>query len=128
MHCKDCFYYKMCIPNVELIKMQIDENTMEKHCVDFKDKSKVIELPCKVGDIVYVIDEYDLEVNRCIIENFLICAGKTLYFRANYYVQKGEELEELVDEYDLEESDIGKTVFFTKEQAEQALRKEDEGK
>ena len=30
MHCKDCFYYKMCIPNVELIKMQIDENTMEK--------------------------------------------------------------------------------------------------
>ena len=95
----------------------------KKHCVDFKDKSKVIELPCKVGDIVYVIDEYDLEVNHCVIENFQIGTDKTLYFRANYYVQKGEELEELVDEYDLEESDIGKTVFSYKRRSRTSIEK-----
>lgn len=65
--CKNCFNYSLCnnqwqatspsgftMPN--LCTMEING---EKYiCKDFKEKSKVVEMPCKIGSIVYIL-EYD---------------------------------------------------------------------
>ena len=85
------------------------------------DRDRLIELlvnfnpSCKVGDVVYKINGNRIEkfkVARFIISSYGIRAEDL------YGVQVV-----LIDE-------IGKTVFLTKEEAEQALRqrKEDEGK
>ena len=46
MTCKDCIHYEVCC------KYMVTPNHL---CKDYKDKSKYIELPCKVGDMVYAI-------------------------------------------------------------------------
>lgn len=54
MTCKDnCLHYDVCwhikkTNGVDFLKCGFS-------CIKFKDKSKYIELPCKVGDMVYVI-------------------------------------------------------------------------
>lgn len=52
MTCNNCIHYEVCEG------WQVDERreTLANGCTDFKDKSKYIELPCKVGDTVYVLD------------------------------------------------------------------------
>lgn len=49
MTCKDCIHYEICKMDGTIIET--------KKCEYFKDKSKFIELPCKVGGTMYVIDE-----------------------------------------------------------------------
>lgn len=64
MTCKDCIYYDKCVSRISYM-MDIDVvtneliNDMDERCRDFKDKSKYIELPCKVGDIVYIIEPFN---------------------------------------------------------------------
>lgn len=55
MTCKDCTHYTVCEG------WQIDERreSLANGCTDFKDKSKYTELPCKVGDTVYILDYED---------------------------------------------------------------------
>lgn len=52
MTCKDCFHYDTCI---KIFITEKETVNPEKNCPSFKDKSRFVELPCKVGDIVYEI-------------------------------------------------------------------------
>ena len=79
--------------------------------------------PCKVGDIVWLIKSLNWQQTEWGIKEGKISmiqqkADKSWKFRVteNHSVQ----------DYTVDK--IGKTVFLTKEEAEQALRKEDEGK
>ena len=61
MTCKDCIHYDVCNSwdswNDELYA---DGNSDKcRNYSKFKDKSRIIELPCKVGDKVYVITCYE---------------------------------------------------------------------
>lgn len=47
MTCKDCYHYEMCLPRVAVGGNKI--------CQYFKDKSLIVELPCKVGGYVYYV-------------------------------------------------------------------------
>lgn len=67
MNCKDCIHYEACKDKFAgLYKICVDEpekhlelnSNVENVCSHFKDKSRFIELPCKVGDTVYCV--YDL--------------------------------------------------------------------
>lgn len=60
MTCKDCLHFAICA-NVycEVTAETEIKNIHGKPCFYFKDKSKYIELPCKVGDTVYVLDYED---------------------------------------------------------------------
>lgn len=51
MTCNNCIHYEVCEG------WQVDERreTLANGCTDFKDKSKYIELPCKVGDNYYIV-------------------------------------------------------------------------
>lgn len=80
----------------------------EKECNDFKDRSKFIELPCKVGDIFYGIDTYDINAYSCYGVGYgYVSANKIgfLLFAAGH-----------------REYIFGEEAFLTEAEAKQALK------
>ena len=63
MICKDCIHFEVCDSGRHIGEYVDDDGVyaegVEKECVTFKDKSRFIELPCKVGSDVYLILEDD---------------------------------------------------------------------
>ena len=57
MTCKDCIHYDVCAIN----GIDVENTTFKKElcCGEFKDKSRIVELSCKVGDMVYVLEYED---------------------------------------------------------------------
>jgi hypothetical protein len=80
---------------------------------DLEEHGLLVRLPCKVGDTVYVIDEFS---NYQIEENEI--HGIKYKIRNNY----NKIYFELNVRY-MESTDIGETLFLTKQEAEQALAK-----
>ena len=94
MTCKDCIHSTVC-------KSKMFMN----NCFLFKDRSKFIELPCKLGDYVYYFDTKGNIYSQTI---FQFIYGET-GLKCDSNVMFDSEL-------------IGKRFFLTKEQAEQALK------
>ena len=95
MTCKDCLHNEMCYGT------HTDDSPT---CCDFKDKSLYIELPCKVGDKVYVIDcGY---IKETVFEYATIEMG-------DYVTLYDEYQNELKFEYN---------TFHSREEAEKALK------
>ena len=82
----------------------------------------IIVPPCKVGQTVYHFSRDLGAVFPYFVENLNIGSmgkNKTYWnYEANYH---DEETDELIDEIDFDLDDIGKTVFLTRHEAEQAL-------
>lgn len=53
MNCKDCFHYEVCKGYEEF------DFADHSKCDTYKDKSKIVELPCKVGNTVYILEYED---------------------------------------------------------------------
>lgn len=101
--CKDCIHDNVCD------KMNKIECGLLNKCEYFKDRTRFVELPCKVGDTVYVIE------NNEITEDFVDQIGIGYYCDGeNIYQMDGIKT-------DWYFSDIGKTVFLTRKEAERAL-------
>ena len=118
--CKECIHYDICINR---IRYHADENEftgkeltdMDKACKRFKDKSKFIELPCKVGDTVYLIPTYNYKPYCGIQEDKVQMIGITsrgIHIKARNH----HEFNKMYM--------LGKTVFLTREAAEAALAKD----
>ena len=109
--CKDCVHFEAC---KNIYEIHGDGLSGESHgCEHFKDRSRFVELPCKVGDTVFVptrnfVSEYK-------IVSFHVC-GEGIWYRTN--VIKGILTRLISDNVE----NIGKTVFLTREEAEQALK------
>lgn len=114
MNCKDCFHNDVCEKkhyHYANNKCRNDIDFVEKVCNFFKDKSKIVELPCKVGDTVYNIYWWKDVQKKCKGKD-----GKTYYrTERQHYVQKST-----FDLFDYR--NFGKTVFLTKEEAEARLK------
>ena len=94
-------------------------------CEQFKDRSRFVELPCKVGDKVYLdnlhikyadvigiyIDAFGGVFDLRIYTNIQLANG----FGYEYFISKDYTFE-----------DIGKRIFLTKEEAEQASKEREE--
>lgn len=103
--CKDCIHCEAC---KNLYETHGDMLSGDSYiCAYFKDRSKFIELPCKVGEAVYFIKKSK------IIKDSV----RDIQYDSAW---KGFSFHTLVDTW--YESDIGKKIYFTKEQAEQALK------
>ena len=109
------------------VMSHIDE--VYEFVADYLLANGVIVPPCKVGDTVYNLMECSCEnidgvYTVCEFYDEGMCACKTicthLYRIEKCLVTDGNLL--------IFTKKWGKTVFLTKEEAEQALRKEDEGK
>lgn len=123
--CKNCLHYEVC---ADIMKKDlfIKEKTLRianPICKCFLDKSKVIELPCKVGDYVYPI------FSRwcwCLSSKVSPPKAKVVFVGlANSDDMGGGYFEVLYEDnetWTFYFSDIGKLVFLTREEAEQALK------
>ena len=108
--CKECIHFDRC---KGLYKFDRLQKAVSKGCSYFKDRSRFVELPCKVGDTLFVptrnlVSEYK-------IVSFHVC-GEGIWYRTN--VIKGILTRLISDNVEI----IGKTVFLTREEAEQALK------
>ena len=116
MTCKDnCLYYEVCqdfkrnickVCNLRHTEFKINRDGL---CDYFKDKSKYIELSCKVGDKIYrpVVDYVRVETVMLIIQRI---------FKDELVVTLHTEY----STYDLKE--IGDCIFLTKSEAEAKLK------
>lgn len=79
---------------------------------DLEEQGLLLRLPCKIGDIVY-------SVTRNFVSEYMICSIEKYNegFFFNWRCEKGI----YINVRGFTDYDIGKTVFLTKEQAEQAL-------
>lgn len=94
---------------IELIEEAVQGSAYSCDVADYLLENGVIVPPCKVGDTIYMIVEKRAKVTR---EYFRFVKKTKLTFL---------NLERVLE-------DFGKTVFLTKEEAQKALGKEDEGK
>lgn len=126
MTCKDCIHEDVCENYLKPFNFTLSESDTLKGLIKIKksicsfekDKSRIVELPCNVGDTVY---EFYKPVNQIIpyeIEDIHIDKEQTRYFATAFDIYYNEYL----DEIDFNEDEIGKTVFLTKEEAEKALK------
>lgn len=115
MTCKDCIHYELCSYDEPDINM----------CELFRDKSLIIELPCKVGDTVYKITELDeiqreetgYTMNYDIFEGevqSITMDGKTW---VNVFYETGLRMWHVIDEV------INKTLFTSYEEAVKQRKK-----
>ena len=110
--CKECICYESCLDFAEMIGKNIVESITDGHyrCEFIKDRSRFVELPCKLGDTIYwnllgktVEDEI---MSITIYKNVIrVSLGKGISF-------------------DIE--DIGRMLFLSREEAERALKEREE--
>lgn len=113
MTCKNCLHYGVCY--TQEVCNDIEQQLKDFGCKDFTNRSEWVHLPCKVGNTLYeitsgnTISEY--EVTAIQIEFFNVFIDWKL-------------IQWFVDRYisDVPVSEIGKTVFLTREDAEKNYR------
>lgn len=116
--CKDCLHLEVCNSRFP------DPNNERFICEQFKDRSRFVELPCKVGDMVYMITEQMQKVGRkkvtktviveCCVDNFRI--GDAGYPSAALCDNENAWC------YGVEPKMFGEIIFLSREEAEQALK------
>ena len=75
---------------------------------ELEEQGRLIKLPCKVGDTIYGLHKAMVcELDAETIGISKMPSGETLY---------------LIDGWELDKGDFGKTVFLTKAEAEQKLK------
>lgn len=101
---------------------KVDEGWVHvQELLQAEQQGRLVVLPCKVGDTVYVIDWY----LDCDIDGFKVCDDYEKegdracgYCRHNYvkkFIREKKYENQMLDE-------IGKTVFLSREEAERALK------
>lgn len=101
--CKDCIHCEMCtLPNAfnEII------------CNHFKDRNKFVELPCMVGDTVYVKMQFGGYAEGLVRDySYFITCGFCVVVTGDKFCKQNIPF-----------SEFGKTIFLTSEEAEKALK------
>ena len=112
--CKDCVHVEVCREYVEglaaargvrLSVKELDSVLECDDCKHFKDRSRFVELPCKVGDTVYYFNSageiYSQKVSGFIVNFVGILVDSDVMFDSHL---------------------MGDRFFSTREEAEQALK------
>ena len=119
MTCKDCIHFSLCDYNtnnsVTIQKVNLIYDEGAESCSFFKDRSKIIELPCKVGETIFVLDNDNIQKRKVIGVEYLYFVDDTKH-HYNIVVSDG------CGHIDIKFNCVGRDVFLTKESAEQALR------
>ena len=113
--CKDCVHVEICR------RMMVEVPEVHEPCDYFKDRSRLVELPCKVGDTLYTI----VTGNR--IREWIV--ADICFF--SYSVVKIVITADSKDNNGTDHMRFGKhylnhSVFLSREAAEQALKEREE--
>ncbi len=112
--CRDCIHHEICV--------LLLQNT-DAVCNGFADKSRYIELPCKVGDTVYCVD-YAGEIKPRTVEAFEILEGEIGICDSSHmpcYLCTTKEMEKIGS---CASDILYAGIFYTQERAEAAVRKQ----
>lgn len=117
MNCENCYHYKICSMFAKKFEQHARVNFFsflffQTICKDFKDKSRIVELPVSVGQQVWFVRNGKIE--ETIVEK-VVLKHRGLHIKLGCNAM-----------YETSCNSIGKTVFLTREEAEEALRKERE--
>lgn len=130
--CKDCFHYEPCKDsyyNAEQLSRFplgfLEKENAEKNCAFFKDRSKYIELPCKVGQKVYRI---------CPVPKGKGCRSCPWEYCDCHDIGYQKDMQNSVREVKARDFEwivkrkpyFGRIYFSTREEAEQALKECDD--
>ena len=96
--CENCYHQEAC-------EYFFDFKFTVENCNTYKDKSLVVELPCKVGDTLYVI----------------IDESGGAYIKQEKAVEISTEGRIWTDDCYYDSDDVGRMIFFTREEVEKAL-------
>jgi len=83
-----------------------------------KVEGRLVELPCKLGDTVYFAQRI-CEYKHCDTRTRMVCCGCSDYAKNKFVIQSRAFTL-------LDSKNIGKTVFLTREEAENALGGKDD--
>lgn len=123
MTCKDCLHYEACKGTYFTFKQMTDKDSFDKehyadvyNCPDFADQSKWVHLPCKEGDILYEITESKT------VNEYRVKAIRVELF--GMFID-WDIIEGFIEKYitNVPASEIGRTIFPTREEAEKALER-----
>lgn len=105
MTCKDCIHHVVCNR----------PDPLDIGCEDFSDRSEWVKLPCNVGTTVYFV--YTQDENKKNLD-----VGKIISFSVEENVLWAFVRYESGLSYWHPSTEFGKIVFFTREDAERALK------
>ena len=117
--CNNCVHSGICAIQLEphyvldrAQKLIRESNNVEHECLCFKARSRFVELPCKAGDTVYYITNVNgkNKINSAIVDEVAIYKSGTIGYDCG------------VGEIGFSSKSIGKRVFLTQTEAEQALK------
>ena len=116
---KNCIHYEVC--NAECGELLSRINQGCEQCKHFKDKSLIVELPCKVGKEIYVLNRENIPQRMILDEPDIRCHCAK---EVNLCMALCDDKEHSICVYRFKNdgSDIGEKVFRTKEEAEAKLK------
>lgn len=124
MKCENCIHYDACKKISDVHGLAFGNSPF---CDRFKDKSLFVELPCKIGETVYMPWKWNgQEGIACLkVTTMVDIIGLGLDFGTNFETDDDAYYEEYNGgRFKIE--DVGKTVFLTQKEAEDKLKEIDE--
>ena len=118
-------------PSGEPVKWENNRHNVLQKLADYEDleeQGRLIKLPCKAGDTVYVVTspfnvfddiEYDENTKDEVYESYV--SSTTFYKSGEQYRIYAKATNHFIGAY-FRECDFGKTVFLTKYEAEAKLK------
>ena len=104
--CENCYHNEMC----QALEVCNGVMKIPANCCDYyKDKSLIVELPCRVGDTVYILIDESKKFGGAYIKEekaVEISTAGRMWTDSCYY----------------DSDDIGRMLFFSREEAERALK------
>lgn len=88
---------------------------------DAEEQGLLLRLPCKVGDMLYYPSSYYNVVVPVRLNEIIISFAGIDNFSYQYNCCSFDGCGDIYEDYEFSNNDFGKTVFLTKEEAEQAL-------
>lgn len=101
--CKDCIHYELC---------GVFDYISPDECGFYTDRSRFVELPCKAEDTVYYIVSKNGEdkIKSAVVEGVAVYKSGTIGYDCG------------VGQISFSSKSIGKRVFLTQAEAEQAIK------
>lgn len=116
--CKNCIHFDLCqVAPIILKIMGYDFKIAEEtNCSHYKSKSLLVELPCEVGTpVFFFVEDVDSKIFSGKVVS-ITYEQNTIWIYCRY--DNGLTYHHTID-------DIGKTLFFTEEQAKAKLKEKE---
>lgn len=111
-NCENCYHFHMCD-----LQYRLEEH---QDCKHYKDKSLIIDLPCKIGDMVYKVNPLENAYSQILVLKVLAIELSDKEVVDLKITKKYRN--DFKNYYSATFDDFGKTIFLSREEAEKKLK------